>query len=96
MVWNIIIIPYVLTSPKLAVAKDMPITPYMTTGLRPEWSEANVEGTIRASNQRGYGSERHPYLTQGPEPRTRMQWFPNKILLAQVNRLFHSQVSSGL
>lgn len=56
---NIIIIPYVLLNPKLAVAKDMPTTPYMTTGLRPKRSEAYVQGKTRASDQRGYSFERH-------------------------------------
>ena len=40
-----IIIPKVLLKPKVAVAIDMPIMPYIATGLRPYRSEAYVHGT---------------------------------------------------
>lgn len=56
---NIIIVPYVLLNPKLAVAKDRPTTPYMTTGMRPKRSAAYVQGKTGASDQRGNSCERH-------------------------------------
>ena len=40
-----IIMANVLLKPKVAVAIDMPITPYIATGLRPYRSDAYVHGT---------------------------------------------------
>ena len=40
-----IIMANVLLKPKVAVAIDMPITPYIATGLHPYRSDAYVHGT---------------------------------------------------